>query len=335
VHMYIYGGGTANCTIKKIENSLDALQSDRRDSEIAITHCSSQDLFTEEGEIRLKRIALAISGASKLGDEFQVSQGVVQNPDKVSVVASRRFGLPINHGVFVLTKAELESISLNHKERSYVKPFYDEASIHQYFLDTTNERYLLYLTKKNCISLSGMSHIEKHLSRFRKIMEQRRETRNGRIEYFHMHWPRESEYFEEEKIVMPSMFTEPRAALVQRVAYFGIGSNVIMNRKGDISLCCLTGIPNSKIACFWFCTHGKQRGAGVDIGVEKLRSFPIPRITPRTQHAIETIVEELAGQSNVNQLSNCEELTSRLNGLIYETYALTPEEIKIVEDSTR
>ena len=36
-------------------------------------------------------------------------------------------------------------------------------------------------------------------------------------------------------------------------------------------------LQNSKFAYNWFYANGKKRGVGVDIGVDKLRSFPIKR----------------------------------------------------------
>lgn len=52
-------------------------------------------------------------------------------------------------------------------------------------------------------------------------------------------------------------------------------------------------ILNSKIAREWFYTFGKKRGAGVDIGVQKIRTFPIKECERKKQVDISSKVRML------------------------------------------
>ena len=63
--------------------------------------------------------------------------------------------------------------------------------------------------------------------------------------------------------------------LWQNKLYFGFSFSSIIQMSEDYSLKYLLTLLNSSFAQKWFYTFGKQRGVGVDIGVEKLRLFPV------------------------------------------------------------
>ena len=48
----------------------------------------------------------------------------------------------------------------------------------------------------------------------------------------------------------------------------------------------ILAVLNSSVAREWFYSYGKKRGAGVDIGVDKIRSFPIMPCDISTQKDI-------------------------------------------------
>ena len=121
-----------------------------------------------------------------------------------------------------------------------------------------------------------MPNIERHLSSYKEIMDARRETVKGTIEWFQLHWPRDPRFFESEKVVLPSMFRTPAAAYVPEPAYFGLGSNVVIGGEGHFSLTVLASLLNSSVGSWWFLTNSKKRGIGVDVGVDRLRQFPLP-----------------------------------------------------------
>jgi len=107
-------------------------------------------------------------------------------------------------------------------------------------------------------------------------MDARRETLNGTIEWFQLHWPRAPRFFESEKVVLPSMFRTPSAAYVPEPAYFGLGSNVVIGGRSPFSLKVLCALLNSSVGTWWFINNSKLRGVGVDVGVDRLRQFPLP-----------------------------------------------------------
>ncbi|MEX5450153.1 Eco57I restriction-modification methylase domain-containing protein [Stutzerimonas stutzeri] len=303
LHFYRVGQQQTTCQVKTLENSLDEIASLTTTSSLTISEQSPTLLFNATDEVKLYESKVQILPTLTVADCFEVSQGVVQNPDKVSAVMSKRFGLRRGEGVFVLDETEFGRLRLNSKEATFVKPFYDEASIAPFRLDRREAKRLLYITKKNCPSLQGMPNIERHLSSYKEIMDARRETVNGSIEWFQLHWPRDPRFFESEKVVIPSMFRTPAAAYVPEPAYFGLGSNVVIGGKGHFGLAALSALLNSSVGCWWFVTNSKKRGIGVDVGVDRLRQFPLPTYGAGLV-VVESLVKLIIVGSSINLSSD-------------------------------
>jgi hypothetical protein len=206
LHFYRVGQQQEVCRVKRLSNSLDDILLTVQSDSLHISEQQPHRLISDSEEIRLYETTIQITSKKTVGNFFDVSQGVVQNPDKVSTVMSKRYGLQRGDGVFVLEENEFRRLRLNSKEQGFVKSFYDESAISRFHLSRLEAKYLFYITKKNCPSLDGMPNIERHLMSFRPIMDARRETLNGSIEWFQLHWPRDPRYFESEKVVLPSMF---------------------------------------------------------------------------------------------------------------------------------
>ena len=93
----------------------------------------------------------------------------------------------------------------------------------------------------------------------------------------------------------------------------------------------LTGLLNSKFADNWFYKNAKHRGVGVDVGVDKLREFPIPSKENYTFHKITELVKSIMHSKDCG--NDTSPLESEIDRLVYQLYDLTEEEIKIVEQT--
>lgn len=298
LHFYKVKDKQSPCLVKRLEASLEDIASTIPTEFVKISTQQPEDIFTKNGELKLYRSSIELDSDLTLGDRFEVTQGVVQNPDKVSAVMAKRYGLPRGEGVFVLEKNEISRLPLNHKELGFVKSFYDESSIYPFHLDRSESKVLLYLTKKNCPSLNGMPNIEQHLSRYKVIMDARRETIGGTIDWFQLHWPRDLRFFESPKIVIPSMFRTPCAAYVPESAYVGLGSNIVIGGDEQFTLHILCALLNSSFGAWWFATNSKKRGVGVDVGVDRLRQFPLPSETSKLR-TLEVLTSLMIAAKNV------------------------------------
>jgi adenine-specific DNA-methyltransferase len=315
LHFYRVGQQQEVCRVKRLSNSLDDVALTIQSDSLHISEQLPHLLISDSEEIRLYASTIQLSSTNTVGDFFDVSQGVVQNPDKVSAVMSKRYGFQRGDGVFVLEENEFRRLRLNAKEQGFVKSFYDESSVSRFHLSRNKAKYLLYITKKNCPTLDGMPNIERHLLSFRPIMDARRETLNGSIEWFQLHWPRDPRYFESAKVVLPSMFRTPAAAFVPEEAYFGLGSNVVIGGQGPFTLKILAAFLNSSIGAWWFLTNSKKRGVGVDVGVDRLRQFPLPDFTTRLK-VIETLTELVLAGTSLNPTQDADTALKFLDDLI-------------------
>ena len=337
VATYVKGKKIDEFKYKKLENNLSDIDEDTDTKNIAIKTLKNSTLYSNDS-IQFDSDQLTYANVVSLGSIFNVSQGVVQNPDKISKEVAEKYGLTVGEGVFVLSEEEWKSLNLSVSEQAFVKPFFDEHDVHRFLIQAEQKKYLLYITKKNCPDVDKYPNLKTHLGKYKKIMLNRRETKKGSNSWFHMHWPRKSLFFESPKIVLPAMFDKPSAGYEEGSGYFGMSSNVIISKDESYALKFLLAILNSEFACYWFDKHGKKRGVGVDIGVSKLREFPIKKASSDEQKPFIEIVDKILAitgsgdylQNPTKQAQVCA-YEKDIDKLVYQLYDLTPEEIEIIK----
>jgi len=111
------------------------------------------------------------------------------------------------------------------------------------------------------------------------------------------------------------MFRTPAAAFVPEEAYFGLGSNVVIGGQGPFTLKTLTALLNSSVGAWWFLTNSKKRGVGVDVGVDRLRQFPLPDFTSRLE-VIETLAELVISGTSLNPVQDADTALQFFDDLI-------------------
>lgn len=270
-----------------------------------------------------------------LGDLFDVSQGVVEGPDRVMKENAIKFNLPVNKGVFIISNSEVEDLHLNQDEQHYVKKYLSTKDIKRYQITKPNTR-LLYISKENCDDIDKLPNIKKHLVQFKSIMEQRRETQKGSNEWFQMHWPRKKEYFDNPKLICKGMFARPEFTYDDENYYVGFSFSVIWLKNKDYSLKYLLGLLNSKVGEKWFNQNGKKRGVGVDIGVGIFRMFPVPKLSNENRlvaSKIESLVDQILSAKKSDPKASTLDLEDQIDTLVYGLYGLNEEEIELISNS--
>jgi len=260
---------------KKLQNNLSAINKDISSNDIRISIFFNKDVFRENDEIIFTNEDLSIAVETRnLGDLFDVSQGVVEAPDKISLKllkAKPRSDLHVGQGVFVINKNELKTLKLTNNELSIIKPYLDPNDVNRYRINNQNEKYLIYSDKKNkklIAKKNSFSNLKNHLDNLYEYITSSNSP-------YGLHRARQIKYFEKPKIIFKNVFIEPDFAYDENKFYFGFSFCSIIQKDPSFSLKYLLAILNSKYSKNWFCLHGKMRGVGVDIGVEKLRTFPV------------------------------------------------------------
>lgn len=217
------------------------------------------------------------------------SQGVVENPPMLTekMISALREkspslveeeGYEAGEAVFLLPREHHLISALSDEEMAFLKPYYRAGSIERYYLPESPDGYLIYLTPSNCPDIYRYPWLREHLERYRVFTEERREVKEGRIKWWHLHWPREEAFFEGEHLLLPQMCETPRVARAVGEAYVGMSVQVIVPQ--EVSGGFLTAVLNSKAVAFYLTQGGraKERGAGLDITLQALRNIPIPRL---------------------------------------------------------
>ncbi|MCH7688980.1 MAG: N-6 DNA methylase [Planctomycetes bacterium] len=254
-----------------------------------------QELF-QNGRLSLSRpdaILSQLKSTATLGELFEVRQGMAENPPCIN---RRHLGefqdrYQIGEGVFVLTPEEVESLNLSEKERSLLRPYYKSQAVGRYRFPNEPKHSVLYLTKETAPSLEGLPLIKRHLHRFRPLLERRRETKNGLLPWWCLHWPREERIFTEPKILCAQMGKQPQFVQIDRPAFVGFSINLILQASAEsFSLKTLTAILNSELAKRWFSRNAKRRGVNLEINGNHLRVFPLPNRNDQLEREIEALV---------------------------------------------
>ena len=115
------------------------------------------------------------------------------------------------------------------------------------------------------------------------------------------------------------MFAHPSFAYDDKGLLVGMSYNVILPNEGT-NLLYILGLLNSSFADKWFYDNAKHRGVGVDVGVEKLRDFPIPNVDKSLQEEIAEKVQCIINKKANELNANVDDLEDELDHLVYNVY---------------
>lgn len=265
------------------------------------------------------------AGNFRLDGRKEITQGIVPNPDVVSSRAleslepevARRSGIRRGDGVFVVPRDYFHG--LPKRERRFLKPLYEPVLAGRYSLKEP-EKVLLYLTPDN--GSDQAVTLIRHLERFRPLMERRRETRMGRMKYYHVHWPRREEFFlSGPKILAARKCARPTFTYTEREAYVMMSFNVIRTER--VSMKYLAALLNSRLMQFWFRLRGKMQGDAFQMDTAPILRAPVRVPLP-------DMLEEAEKLSGALHASYGPEDDERMNRLVEDIYGLSAQEREVV-----
>jgi len=311
---------------KKLSNDISDIYETTNTNNLEIAEINCGSVFTDNDEINFSNESfLTIKDALLLDEIYDTSVGIQESPDKLTkkmIEASNRTDIEVGKGVFVLNNDELEQLALTENELKAIKPYLDPSDVNKYVINNPS-KYIIYSDSfvRKQIATGVFSNIKKHLDNLSEFIT----SSNGP---YGLHRPRDIKYFNSPKIVFKGMFSNSEFALDTRGIYFiGFSFSSIISKNNSYSLRYLLSILNSSFGNHWFSLNGKQRGIGYDIGVLKLRQFPVKNCSSAKQIYFEIVVDYLATnllQTNHKlQYAFFEEI---IDGLVYELYF--HEEIK-------
>lgn len=321
IHIYSKRKCNEEFIYKKIDKYIGGIGLNEESSNMKILRLSNDNVFIDDEIILSDGVFSRIKNTIPLGELFDVSQGVVEASDKISSKklkeSENKNNFIVGQGVFVLDEDEFLTLSLSKKEQSLLKKYLDPNDVEFYKINY-KEKKLIYSDKlvKGLIANDiGYSNLKSHLDKFSEFITSSNKP-------YGLHRARELKYFENTKIIFKNMFKEPQFCLDSEGFYFGFSFSSIIQNDKIKSLEYLLAILNSKLGMCWFNTYGKQRGTGVDIGVKKIRKFPISYNTKHVK-SIEFKVNEILklkaeNQDVTKQIEDLDIIVCCLYGLSYD-----------------
>jgi len=282
----------------------------------------------------------------QLGKITNINQGVVSGCDYVSgrniEKLENREGIEKNDGIFVFdlkNPGDVDIIkSFSSKEKELLRPFFKNSDICRYWCETKASKLLLYLGK-NHSNISLYPNIEKHLNRFREILDDRREVKNKRIKYFQLQWYRTEEIFIQKKIVVPYRTNKNTFAINNQEWFCRSDCYVITKKTSEYDLRYILALLNSSLYFHWLYNRGKRKGEILELFQVPLSEIPIKNISTKKQKPFIDLVDKIHSITkdqdclqNLQKQAKVKALEREIDQLVYQLYDLTPEEIKIVEE---
>lgn len=275
----------------------------------------------------------------------EIAQGIVPNPDivgsanlkKIDPKKIAKYNIKIGDGVFVIPNNNFKG--LTSFEQNLLKPLYEPTDLARYSIKNPSTKEIIYITKAT--ESKNIPTLLQHLEKFREIMDDRRENRNGRLKYYQLHWPRDNHFFEAgPKILIARKSSLPIFAYTEKEAYVMMSINIVKSERLDLKY--LLAVLNSKVIIFWLRNKGKMQGNNYQIDKEPLIGLPIFAASPDSQLNLTHLVNEIiklvgpdGEQTNPGKQSQVEKYEKQIDQLVYKLYDLTSEEIEIVENSNR
>jgi len=233
-----------------------------------------------------------LSKERKAGDPLidicNVNQGLVSGAPKVSEGNIKLLpehlvlchNIKIGDGIFVVNEKKLKELQLTDKEMTLIRPYYKSPDIDRYHISLENPQFVIYTTKDT--DIDNYPRIEAHLEKFRPILENKREFKEGKLPWFSLHWARAQKIFEGEKIVTPNFARQNSFAYTSKPFYTEFDSYFITSKDTTLeSLKYITAILNSKVTDFWCSYNTKRKGEkGLvrEYNTGSLSQIPIRRI---------------------------------------------------------
>ncbi len=273
------------------------------------------------------RWQLALENRRTLGELYDTRQGMAENPPLINrrLAAESGGAYHLGEGVFVLTDVELARLAFDEAERALLRPWFPASSIGRYRAPPQSTHQVLYLTRGTAPSLSGYPRVRAHLTRFRSILERRREVVSGRIDWWHLHWPRDEQIFLKPRVLSVQMGPQPQFVVATSATFVGFSINLVLERQpgAAFDLPTLSGILNSAIAAHWFNRHAKHRGVKLDINAAVLRQFPLPERCGKLEtRLVELVRQRQAAETAGGARAEAGPLDAAIDAVVGELYGV-------------
>jgi len=267
----------------------------------------------------------------------EISQGVLSGADTLTEKHIKLFGNlgRKGEGIFVLDLKNEHDLKIYRtipkEERYLLKPFYKNSDIKKYYSEKDPTKYILYIDKKTDISKYPI--ILSHLEKYKVILSEKRETKQGKLPWYCLHWSRNQDIFEKNKIIVPYRSSNNVFSAITTPWYFRTDAYSIIPKEYPLNF--LLGVLCSKVVYAWLKVRGKNKGEILELFYDPLSKIPIPKLDNelniKIAKDIENIVTDLIDIKKVNSNSETKDLEVKIDELAMDLYGLTEAEKKVIK----
>ena len=298
------------------------------------------DLRNHSGEIESWKKQLTNCDSSKTLDTPGAVFGVLSDEHAIiKKVASKSYTLDelafevaagISTGGDKVFRISKEFARANNFEKQILHSVLVGGEIDKWVINDTS--HVLIYTQKN-VEIEKHKNIYKYLKPFQRQLSQKRETRNGTLPWWCLHWSRYPELFADRKIIMRQTSDSIRA-VIDDDNYFVLNSILVLklNANVPISYEATLAVLNSTLNNFIYHKLTQEEGRTfAEVKPKNVRKLFIPKLSDKELVSLEKLVDRVLAAKRVNPQADTSRLEEEIDQLVYELYGLTEEEVKVVE----
>lgn len=266
-----------------------------------------------------------------LGEVCYIHQGLKTNADKVTQKHLELYpelqqnNIKKDDGIFVIQKNHDILKNIFPEEERFLKPLFKNCDIKKYFVKSTADEYVLFITNEYYLTKKDVS-IKQHLDRFKPIIQNRAEIEpGGNIPLYAITRPRKDFMYNGPKIVAPYK-SKSNTFGYNEAEWYASGDVYYINHKNsNYDLKYILALLNSKLYLFWLKLKGKRKGELLELYQKPLSEIPIKIMSKSSQSHIIDIVDKIINNFDIDNL------LGEIDRVVYKLFELTKEEISIVE----
>jgi len=226
---------------------------------------------------------------------------------------------------FIVKKGDINNFTEN--EKKFLKMLHTNT---QKFFTTKSDKYIFYISKKNFENhnIDDYPNIRNQLLPYKDYLENRRECLKGSIQWFHLWWARDENFFKEgDKIIFTSR-TKGKTFTYTKEAFYGT-RNLFFIKSNRVNLKYMTALLNSQLMYFYMQERLKHTGDLLQI--DKNQFMKIPLYLPNGSKPFKILVDKILQEKE--QGNDTLALEKEIDRMVYALYGLSDEEIGIIEES--
>ena len=251
-----------------------------------------------------------------LGEIAFCRQGIITGSDKAFVFEN---------------KAALRELP-----HSMVKPWIKVGDVHRYLIRPVKIRFLAYASDIEKISDYPRFHDE--LKKHSETLRHRTEVLTGNLRWFDLHRPRERGIFDREKLVCRFKAERNTFAYDPDGFHFSADITLVVLKdefKSKFKTKYVLAMLNSRLLDYHYRSYAKLMDYRYEYYPKSVSLLRIKQGTESQQKEFVALVDKILATKQRDAEADTSALEREIDELVYALYALTPEEIKLVEGAAK